>query len=46
MKLKENFLLRQIAGSRVVLPPGSSAANFNGILALNEFDTRGCGRFL
>ena len=36
MKIKENFVLRQIAGSWVVLPLGSAVLNFNGMLTLNE----------
>ena len=36
MKAKENFLLRQVAGSWLVMPIGQEMLDFNGILALNE----------
>lgn len=36
MKLKENFVLRKVAGSWVVLPLGAATVDFNGMLALNE----------
>lgn len=36
MKIKENFVLRNVADTWVVLPLGESAADFNGMLALNE----------
>ena len=36
MKLKENFVLRNVADSWVVLPVGQSAVDFNGMLSLNE----------
>ncbi len=36
MKLKEGFVLRQVAGSWVVLPLGETSVNFNGMLSLNE----------
>lgn len=36
MKLKENFALRQVADTWVVLPLGSATADFNGMLTLNE----------
>ena len=36
MKIKENFVLRQIAGAWVVLPLGSATLDFNGMLKLNE----------
>ncbi len=36
MKLKENFLLRQVAGSWVVMPIGQEMLDFNGMLTLNE----------
>lgn len=36
MKLKENFVLRQVAGSWVVLPLGAASVDFNGMLTLNE----------
>lgn len=36
MKLKENFALRQVADTWVVLPLWSETADFNGMLTLNE----------
>ena len=36
MKLKENFALRQVADTWVVLPLGSATLEFNGMLTLNE----------
>ena len=36
MKIKEDFLLRQVADSWVILPIGQSAVNFDGMLTLND----------
>ena len=36
MKLKEDFLLRQVADTWVVMPVGQSMMDFNGMLTLNE----------
>ena len=36
MKLKENFVLRQVLNSWVVLPLGAATVDFNGILNLNN----------
>ena len=36
MKLKENFLLRQVADTWVVMPIGQEMLDFNGMLTLNE----------
>ena len=36
MKVKEDFFLRQVAGTWVVLPVGEATAKFNGMLSLNE----------
>ena len=36
MKLKENFVLRQILGSWTVLPLGAATVDFNGMLTLND----------
>ena len=36
MKLKKDFVLRQVAGSWVVLPLGEESITFNGMLTLNE----------
>lgn len=35
MKIKEGFVLRQVAGSWVVLPVGQASVNFNGMISLN-----------
>ena len=36
MKLKENFVLRQVADTWAVLPLAEAALDFNGMLTLNE----------
>jgi hypothetical protein len=36
MKLKENLVLREVAGTWVVLPLAAKALDFNGMLSLNE----------
>lgn len=36
MKLKENFMLRQVAGSYVVVAVGDACVDFDGMLTLNE----------
>ena len=36
MKIKENFLLRQVADTWVVMPIGQEMLDFNGMLNLNE----------
>lgn len=36
MTIKEDFVLRQVADTWVVLPIGSETANFNGMMKLNE----------
>ena len=36
MKVKENLLLRQVAGSWVVVAVGAACVDFNGMLTLNE----------
>lgn len=36
MRLKENFALRPVANTWVVLPLGAESVNFNGMLTLNE----------
>ena len=36
MKLKENFILRQVAQTWVVLPLAAESLDFNGMLTLNE----------
>ena len=36
MKIKEGFLLRQVADNWVVLPVGQACVDFNGMLSLND----------
>ena len=36
MKIKEGFILRQIAGEDIVVPIGNNIADFNGVIRLNE----------
>lgn len=36
MKRNENFLLRQVAGKQVVVPVGKAAAEFPGMITLND----------
>lgn len=36
MKLSENFVLRQVADTWVVLPVGQASVDFSGMLTLNE----------
>lgn len=36
MKIKEGFILRQIADSYVVVPVGQATIDFNGMMNLNE----------
>lgn len=36
MKLKQEFVLRQVADTWVVLPVGRTSVAFNGMLSLNE----------
>lgn len=36
MKIKEDFLLRKVADSYVVVPVGTMTLDFNGIINLNE----------
>ena len=35
MKINENFLLREVAGNRVVMPVGEATERFNGMIKLN-----------
>ena len=35
MKIKENFMIRKVADSYVVVPIGPAVANFNGMINLN-----------
>ncbi len=36
MKLKDGFMLREIAGQQVVVPLGKRVVEFNGIITLSE----------
>lgn len=36
MKIKNDFIIKEIAGSTVVIPVGNRVADFNGMLKLNE----------
>lgn len=36
MKIKENYVLKKLAGKNIVVPIKEEAVNFNGILTLNE----------
>lgn len=36
MKIKDGFIIREVAGSFIVVAVGSAAKNFNGIINLNE----------
>lgn len=36
MKIKDTFILRNIAGSNIVLPSGTSSESFSGMMTLNE----------
>ena len=41
MKIKEGYILREVAGNYVVLPIGQATLDFNGMISLN-----GTGAFL
>lgn len=36
MKIKDGFILRTVAGQNVVVPVGTGAVNFNGMVSFNE----------
>lgn len=36
MKIKKGYILREVAGSNVVLPVGEATIDFNGMASLNE----------
>ena len=36
MKLKKDFVLRQVADNWIVLPVGETSVSFNGMVSLNE----------
>ncbi len=35
MKIKEGFILREVADSQIVVPVGAASENFNGMVTLN-----------
>ena len=39
MKIKDGFMLRTVADQTIVVPVGSTAASFNGMISLNETGT-------
>lgn len=36
MKIKSDYILREVAGSYIVVPTGSARVNFNGMVSVNE----------
>ena len=36
MKIKDNFMLREVAGSYAVVPVGDASVKFKGVISLNE----------
>jgi hypothetical protein len=36
MKIKEGFVLKNVAGEHIVIPVGNKAINFNGLITLNK----------
>lgn len=41
MKVSDEFVLREIAGEHILVPIGTAAAGFNGLISMNEV-----GRFI
>ena len=41
MEFKKDFMLREIVGEAVLIPTGETAAQFNGLISVNEL-----GRFI
>lgn len=39
MKIKDGFLLRQVAGVNMVIPIGQASVNFNAMITLNDSGT-------
>ena len=39
MKIKEGFILRNVAGNNVVVPIGQATLDFNGMVSLNDTGT-------
>jgi len=40
MKVKSEYILRELAGQNIVVPIGSEAVNFNGVITLNNSGKR------
>ena len=40
MKIKKEYILRELAGENIVVPVGTEAVNFNGIITLNNSGKR------
>ena len=36
MKIKEGFILKDVAGSKIVIATGEQRMNFNGVITFNE----------
>lgn len=36
MKIKSDYILREVAGSYIVVPTGNARVNFNGMVTVNE----------
>ncbi|MGN1317941.1 MAG: PqqD family protein [Lachnospirales bacterium] len=36
MKIKDGYLLREVAGSHIVVPIGEGSMDFSGVISLNE----------
>ncbi len=36
MKISKDYIMREIAGDRVIVPTGSAVMNFNGLIMVNE----------
>lgn len=36
MKIEKSFVLREIAGEYIIVPTGSTALDFNGLITVNE----------
>ena len=36
LKINDNFVLREIAGEYIIIPVGSTALKFNGLITVNE----------
>ena len=41
MRVSKEFILREIAGENILVPVGTAAVNFNGLISMN-----GVGRFI